>query len=231
MAPPKLKPVEVYYPESDGQPMAETDIHRDLMVDLIASVDWHFREDRDFYVSGNLFIYFEEGNPEKAVAPDFFVVHGVPKGQRRTFKVWEEKKGPELVIELTSRKTQVEDRGNKRAIYEELGVREYFIFDPERSSLRPVVTGFQLEDEFFQAMPPLRTKGNRIVFRSEVLGLELHAFAQMLRWVDPGTGKPLPIPREAYQLAEERLQRAERAETEVARLREELARLRRKSPR
>ena len=58
----ELKPEEVYYPESDGKPMAETDLHRDLMSDLIQSAKYRFRSTPDVYVSGNLLVYFVEGH-------------------------------------------------------------------------------------------------------------------------------------------------------------------------
>ena len=63
----------IVYPESDGKPMAETDVHRDLMVDSIQMLQHHFR-DEPVYVSGNLLIYYEEGNIRKSVSPDVFVV-------------------------------------------------------------------------------------------------------------------------------------------------------------
>src|SRR4029453_1287894 len=131
MAHAELRPTPVHYPESDGKPMAETDIHLDLMFDLIASAAYHFRDARDVYVSGNLLLYYEEGNPGASVAPDVFVVRGVKKGRRRIYKLWEEKKAPLAVIELTSRSTQIEDFGTKKAVYEQIGVKEYFLFDPE----------------------------------------------------------------------------------------------------
>src|SRR5437870_13773910 len=81
---------EVYYPESDGQPMAETDLHWDETAELKWRLQAHYADVPDVYVASDLLIYFEEGNPRAAVAPDVFVVFGVPKGQRRIFKVWEE---------------------------------------------------------------------------------------------------------------------------------------------
>ena len=69
----------VHYPESDGKPMGETDLHRDLMTDLIFALKWFLRSTQA-YVAGNLFIYYEEGNPRAAVAPDVFVVLGVEQG-------------------------------------------------------------------------------------------------------------------------------------------------------
>lgn len=66
------------YPESDGKPMAETDIHRDLLMELIWSLQYHFIDD-PVYVSGNLLIYYAEGDATKSVALDIFIVHGVEK--------------------------------------------------------------------------------------------------------------------------------------------------------
>ena len=68
----------IVYPESDGKPMAETDVHRDLMVDFIRMLQHHFR-DEPIYVSGNLLIYYEEGTVRKSVSPDVFVAHGIAK--------------------------------------------------------------------------------------------------------------------------------------------------------
>jgi Uma2 family endonuclease len=236
----EVRPVEVFYPESDGKPMAETDLHRTLLLDMVASVDRYFRNDPLIYVSGNLLLYYEEGHPEKCVAPDFFVVRGVPKRLRRIYKVWEEKKGPDVVVELTSRSTHLEDLGNKRAIYEDLGVLEYYIFDPEGYRFKPPLRGFRLQGGILGAVPPVRTEGERLVFSSDVLGLELHGCGPNLRWVHSKTGEPIPVPGELYDLAEEakaradqELSRAEReraraehAEAELARLQKEVSRLR-----
>jgi Uma2 family endonuclease len=221
MTPQELRTPGVVYPESDGKPMAETDRHRNAMVELIAAVDERFSDVPDIYVSGNLFIYFEEGNNQMVVAPDFFVVRGVPKGERRTYLLWKEKKAPDLVIELTSRSTRFEDLGTKRAIYEELGVREYFVFDPEGSGSSQQFLGFRLRGGSLEPLSPIRTATGAQVFRSEVLGLELHGSGGTLRWVDPRTGAPLPIRKELRErlLAESRRaeQEARRAEREARR--------------
>ena len=89
----------IVYPESDGKPMAETDKHRNLMVDFIQMLQHHFRDD-PVYVSGNLLIYYEQGNSKKSVAPDVFVVFGVSKKPRRTYLTWEEGNTPDFVLEL-----------------------------------------------------------------------------------------------------------------------------------
>jgi len=239
MASPDLKPPRVRYPESDGTPMGETELHRDLLIDLIVSIHQRFLDDPGVYASGNMFLYFEEGSPEMVVCPDFFVVRGVPKKQRRVYKLWEEKKAPELVIELTSRATHLEDLGKKRAIYEQLGVEEYFIFDPEGIRFDPPFQGFRRKGQLFEPLREVRVVEGARVFLSSVLGLELHGGGTSLRWVDPATGEPLAVPREAYAAAAAERQRAEAekhraegeklraeaAEAENARLRDEIARL------
>ena len=108
----------VEYPTSDGKPMAETDVHRKDMVDLIATLDDYFATDPQVYVSGNLLLFYEEGNRRKHIAPDVLVVRGVPKlPLRKYYLLWEEGQGPDLVIELTSKTTRREDREKKLVLY------------------------------------------------------------------------------------------------------------------
>lgn len=192
--------------------MAKTDVHRDLLLYLIDALRRHFQGDPTFYVSGNLFVYYEEGNPSAQVAPDVFVVRGVPGGERRTYKVWKEGRAPELVIELTSRSTHLEDLASKRTIYEGLGVREYLIFDPEGDRFDPPFRAFRLEEGALRpARPHVVGEGATAwaVFRSEVVGLELHARGTELRWVEPGTGRRLLTTLELARLAKDEACRAE----------------------
>lgn len=70
------------YPSSDGKPMAETDLHRKLLMALLQIMEHHFRSDEDIYVSGELLIYYKMGDVTKSVAPDIFVVRGVEKKLR-----------------------------------------------------------------------------------------------------------------------------------------------------
>ncbi len=122
-------PEEIEYPESDGEPMAETDAHRDELAEIVFTLQHHFRGQSDVYVSGNLFLYYEEGNPGKRRAPDVFVVRGVPARQRRTYRLWEEGKAPLMAIELTSKGTKREDEKTKPEIYARLGIEYLFLYD------------------------------------------------------------------------------------------------------
>ena len=83
---------EIHYPESDGNPMAETDLHQDLMYHVIHTLQ-AFLAGEQAYVSGNLLVYYEKGNPRRSVAPDAFVVFGVEQRRKRTYKIWEEGEG------------------------------------------------------------------------------------------------------------------------------------------
>src|SRR6187401_2216682 len=97
------------YPTSDGKPMAETDLHRDLMAALIESLRWWFRDQPKVYVSGNLLVFYEKGNKRVHVSPDVFVVPGVGNHLRENYLRWEEGRGLDIVIELTSKTTMQED--------------------------------------------------------------------------------------------------------------------------
>lgn len=223
--------------------MAETDIHRDLMIELISSLEKFFQADPQVYVSGNLFLYYEKGKPGHVVAPDVFVVRGVPKQQRRVYKLWQEGHAPEVVFEISLRKTWGDDLHRKFQLYARLGAREYFIFDPEYDYLPEPLLAFRLEDGLYEK---IEVRDGRVL--SEALGLEVVNTGETLRLFDPAAGQFLPTREEeskarqqaeaearaqaevARQQAETRAQAEaearQRAEAELAQLREEMARLR-----
>jgi Uma2 family endonuclease len=187
---------EIFYPESDGEPMAETDIHANLLMDLRISLDIFFADRDDVYVSGNIMFYYSEGNPKDVISPDVMVCFGIPKGERRSYKTWEENSVvPSVVIELSSRGTWSKDLDEKYFLYERLGVKEYYIFNPLYPKNSPVFLAFRLEDgEFHQ----ISTDNNRV--KSDVLGLELIVQNNTLRLFDSKTREFLKTPAE---LAEE----------------------------
>ena len=122
----------IVYPDTDGLPMAETDFQRKPLTYAVDALDIYFQDCPEVYVSGNLFIYYEEDNPKAVVAPDVFVVIGADKHDRRTYRLWEEPKGPDFVLEITSQSTRTQDQGTKRERYAALGVQEYIQYDPTR---------------------------------------------------------------------------------------------------
>jgi len=202
--------------------MGETDVHIDALIYLREALRDHFREAPQEYVTGNMFLYYEEGNTTACVAPDVFVVQGVGKHERRTYRLWEEGQPPAVVFEITSRGTRLEDLGTKRAVYAMLGVQEYFVYDPLGEYLRPPLQGYRLHEGEYQRLRPAGEEG----LISQVLGLELRVEAGRLRVVDPATGERLLTPAELQAARRAAEVRAAEAEAELERLRAELVRLR-----
>lgn len=220
----RSRPREVYYPESDGKPMAETDAHRDSMVYFIQVLQQHFQGRA--YVTGNILLYYVEGDPRRSVSPDCMVVFGAPTEQRRTYLLWKEPL-PDVVIEVTSRKTRREDLGRKMELYRRLGIRELWLVDPCREYLGEPVMGYKLEQGQWRRLPFERGRGF-----SEAMSLEFRETETGLRLYDPDEHRLLQPLAEglasARSLAAEERKRAEqeRAAREQAQARAEQAQAR-----
>lgn len=214
----KRREIEVIdYPESDGEPMGETDFHIELITDLRKSLRDFFREDPGVYVASNLILYYIEDDPTKCVAPDVFVARGVGNHARRIYKLWEEKHPPAVVIEVSSRKTKNDDLKWKKQLYAWFGVNEYFIFDPEYK-LKPPLRAYRLRGREYVEEA---VTGGRVM--SHELGLELVNTGETLRLCDPRTGQFLLTP-------DENAAARRRAEAELEALRAELSRLKGNAP-
>ena len=217
---------KVDYPTSDGKPMAETDFHRDIMIALIQTLDYRFAARPRVYVSGNMLVYYVPGNKRKHVAPDVFVVFGVAKKKRDYYLVWEERKSPSVIVEVTSKSTRSEDINEKKVLYRDvLKVKEYILFDPFGDYLTPRLQGFRWSKGDYL---PIDLIDGRLP--SKALGLHFEPNGAELRLYDPKTGLWLPTPSERAEAESERAesekQRAERAEELARHLAEELERLR-----
>jgi Uma2 family endonuclease len=215
---------EVYYPESDGKPVGETDWHITVIFYLRQALRLFFRHTQDVYVAADMLFYYEEGNPATFVVPDIYVVKGITKQDRRIYKLWEERKTPCVIFEITSRSTRRQDLGDKRALYEMLGVQEYFLFDPLGEYLHPQLQAFRLQDGFYA---PIAANEDGAVFSQE-LQLILQPEVHLLRLIDPRTNQTLPTLDEAVELMMEALERAatenQRAEQEAQRTQAETQR-------
>ena len=218
MARTAVVPETIEYPESDGLPMAENDFQLRTMTYAIEALDNHFRTRSDVYVSGDLFIYHEENNNRARIAPDVFVVFGVPDHLRRTYLLWQEGKAPDFVMEVSSPSTWRADQGSKRDTYAKIGVSEYWLYDPTGDYLTPRLHGFRLVDGRYAPIA-VRDDG-ALTGRSEVLALELRLYPDdRFRFHDPASGQDLLSLEEAErgrdaevqarQAAEDRLQRAQ----------------------
>ncbi len=249
---PPIKPQLVQYPESDGQPMTESDATRNYLVYCVEALRLFFQSRPQVYVSGNLFIYYQEGHPEKSLSPDVFVIFGVSKRDRRSYKAWQEGgKLPSFVLEITSLTTKKQDEEVKPQLYARLGVQEYFQYDPTGDYLKPQLKGRQLVNGQYESIPATTLADGTMSFHSQTLGLDLRLLlpnpvatgspglspvARELRLFDPQTGTKLlnyqeaeqarqeaeQARQDAEQLAEQERQRAEQAEQQLARLLEQL---------
>jgi Uma2 family endonuclease len=222
-------------PYDDGVPM-ESARHRNQMVLLIDSLEASYRVREDFYVGGNMFLYFSQTQAKNNDfrGPDVFVVLGAePERQRsrKSWVVWEEGgKTPDVIIELLSESTAAVDRGDKMRIYARaLKVAEYFLFDPDSLELE----GYTLDPA--HGVYVRKVANEKGWLRCEQLGLWLGITrgyhddkSDWLRWID-GRGEALEMPGEAWRArADEEKARADeekvRADEEKARADEEKAR-------
>ncbi|TVS20960.1 MAG: Uma2 family endonuclease [Planctomycetaceae bacterium] len=207
---------QVVYPESDGKPMGETDYHRKEIIRQIELLEDYYRGQK-VYVSGDLLVYYVEGDPRKYVVPDAFVVKGIVPQDRRTYKIWVEGKAPDMVIETTSRRTRRKDRQIKPELYARLGVKEYFLFDPLGEYLDPPLQGFRMDGGAYQRIELAKDGG----LDSHELQLRLRLGDGHLDFVHRNTGERLLTRDERLRQETEARQAAE---AEVARLRAELDR-------
>ena len=223
----------IIYPESDGKPMAETELHRDALINALIILIEAFKDKPDVCVSGNMMMYYVEGDPKKSISPDVFVSFGIGKKLRRTYRVWEEGKPPDFVLEFSSEKTHRTDQNEKKLLYASIGVQEYFLYDPERQYLPTPLMGFRLVDGEYVPIPA----GPDGSVMSVTLNLELRLRGNILGFYDTVSLKWLETPADtAAARADQEAARADQeteirkqAEAEAARLREELERLKAQS--
>ena len=211
----------IFYPETDGEPMAVSDLHRRILTRLLQVLDAHFAQKPEVYVSGDILMYYMEGDPRKSVAPDVLVSFGLGKKLRRTYLVWEEGKVPDFVMEFSSKNTYRNDLEDKMDLYALLRIQDYFLYDAEGLYLPTPLMGFTLMDG---AYVPI-SMGVDGGLPSSALNLNFHVNDTGLGIYDPVAREWLRTPAESAEARAETAEaRAKTAEAEVARLREELAR-------
>jgi Uma2 family endonuclease len=231
---------EIFYPSSDGEPLAETSVHVDAIINAVVALRQYLAE-QPAIVLADQFLYFAQGYPRLRVAPDVMVIFDVTPGPRDNYKTWEEGQVPAVIFEMTSKGTKDEDQGHKKTLYEQLGVQEYWQFDPKGEWIPEKLRGFRLRNEFYEPI----TDG-----RSDPLKLRLEVENQLIGFYREDTGEKILAPIELLQAlerevvarqdaealveqerqraeqerqrAEQERQRAETAEAQADRLREQL---------
>ena len=227
---------EIFYPEEDGKPMAVSDLHRQILMRTLQAFDEHFADRPEVYVSGDILMYYVEGDPRKSISPDVLIAFGLGKKPRGNYKVWEEGKVPDFVMEFSSKTTYQNDLRHKKDLYALLRIQDYFLYDAEALYLPSPLMGFTLTEGVYVPISAGVDGG----LHSSALDLDFHVGDVGLGIYDPTAEAWLQTPAESAlaraETAETRAEsalaraetaeaRAETAEAEAARLREELARL------
>ena len=213
------EPEDVEYPE--GNWIAQSIWHGTAVSQATVALDNHFRNRDNVLVAMELLVYYEPGNNKVCLQPDLQVVFGVPRGNRSSYKVWDEGKVADFVLEVASPSTADKDAKHKAQEYARIGVCEYWRLDPTGSLLAPPLEGWEANGESYHPVQPVASAARGGWLRSRVLGLELCSQRQdgatVLVFRDPLTGKEFD-----GDLGEsERLRRAaeERASAEAERRR------------
>lgn len=206
----------VYYPEEREDDMGETSIHINLLADLLKILKNFFKNRQDVFLSGNMNLYYEQGNPYKWFAPDLLIAFGVSNVNRSSYLLFREKVFPQVVFEIASEKTWRNDVDEKLRLYEKLGAEEYYILDPEFAYLPSPLLAYRRNDETLQE---LEIENKRIF--SPRLGLELVYEVNTFRLFNPKTGEFLLTLEESEKkrLADEL--EIERLKAEIERLKAE----------
>lgn len=204
-APPVGQEDDIIFPPSNlysDEPPLESDLHRQQIDLLIRLLEWLWRERQDFYVSGNLTVYFSpnQRKSEDFRGPDFFVVLNTERKSRRSWAIWDEDgKYPNVIVELLSPSTAATDKGLKKEIYQDtFRTFDYFWFDPQTLDF----AGFHLIEGKYQPLEP-NPEG---WLWSQQLELFLGIYNSQLRFFT-ADGKLVPTPEESATQAEQLLAR------------------------
>ena len=211
--PPSEVPEWVRYPETDGQPMPDGPRQRRVMNGVLHALEGHFRS-TDAYFGGDTFVYYVEGRKPKAVAPDVFVVMGVPIADDMVYRP--SKHGgrlPDFVMEVLSPTTRHYDQTEKKELYRTLGVQEYFLFDSEAGPDDRAMWAYELDGGDYKPMLPAGMVSGEEEYASGVLDLGFRRDGGRVRVRDLSTGLDYFWPdeeREGYRRERRRRKRAER---------------------
>ena len=184
-------PSKVYYPSGDGEPVAETFDH--LYVILITiEVLRQYLQEVQACVLGNQYLYYEEGNSGKRCAPDVMVIFGVRPGSRDNYKIWQEGEVPKVVFEMTSKGTKDNDDIDKKSLYAQIGIEEYWQFDPKGEWITEQLCGFRLvRGEYVSIVNSIST----------ALELRLEVTGALISFYRLDNGEKLLIPVELREKA------------------------------
>ncbi|OZH55573.1 hypothetical protein AFK68_03725 [Hydrocoleum sp. CS-953] len=196
---------EIIYPDSDGQPMADNTKQFRWIVTIKENLEILFAEVADIFVAGDFLWYPMEGNNKIRQAPDVMVVFGRPKGDRGSYKQWEENNiAPQVIFEILSPGNRPQEMTRKLLFYQQYGVEEYYIYDPDENDF----VGSTRVGNSLEAIPEING------WVSPRLGIRFELTAETLEIYRPDGNKFL-TPVELYRLREQEKQRAEQIQQQL----------------
>ena len=168
-----LKP-EVIYPDSDGKPMSDNTKQFRWILVVQQNIDWLFAEDPNVFVAGDLLWYPVEGDNKIRQAPDVMVVFGRPKGDRGSYRQWEEENtAPQVVFEILSPGNTQTEMNKKLLFYNRYGVEEYYLYNPDKNDL----SGWLFSGEGLEVIDPINNwVSPRLGIRFDLSGNELQIY-------------------------------------------------------
>ena len=183
-------PAEIYYPSSDGKPLADNTLQSRTMRGQFDMLSTRYVDDPNAFVAMGLMLYYTEGEPADMVAPDLFVSLGVPKRHRDWYKVWEEGKAPDFALEVSSEQTAEDNLGRNMEAYAQIGIPEYCVYDPMGGLHFPRLRLFRLvggRAGAYERVEGSEDEDGSLAVPSESLGLDLRFEDDRLRMWDPAT--------------------------------------------
>lgn len=217
---------EMYYPDTDESIMPEGILHFLLSVRLTSMLLAFFANRQDAKVFGNCMLYYEQNYPKKFISPDLMICFGLEKSPTSVYKLWETKVVPSVVIEFASETTWLNDVSSKLAIYQKLGVKEYYVYEVDSAHLPTALVAYRLENDVLTEVEILNSR-----ILSEALDLELVDTGETMRFFNPETNEFLMTVEEAEDIAKKAQQEAIQLRTENEKLKAELAKLKKQNGR
>jgi Uma2 family endonuclease len=197
---------EIFYPSSDGEPLAETSVHVDAIINAVVVLRQYLAQQQAI-VLADQFLYYAQGFPKLRVAPDIMVIWDVPPGSRDNYKTWQESSVPAVIFEITSEGTRTQDQNHKKTLYEQLEVKEYWLFDPKGEWIPEQLRGYRLQGEQYEPI----TDG-----RSEPLKLRLQIEDTLIGFYREDTGEKLLAPNELVAALRQETQARQNLEQQLA---------------
>lgn len=195
----------IYYPSSDGKPMAENTIQYDWLTTIKSGLD-ETTKNKEIFIAGDLLWYPVEGNNRLRVAPDVMAAVGRPKGDRSSYLQWQEDNiAPQVVIEILSPGNRKKEMEHKLDFYERYGVQEYIVYYPQKNRLQI----YQRENEKLVALSPLPKK-----WTSKYLGFYLEPTNETLKIFHADDGRPF---KSFLEVVEEKNQAKKREKEAIER--------------